>query len=181
MTWTAPKTWVANTTLTAAELNSQIRDNLLHQAPPIVSGDHGYVMSSGEHELSFRQPKRNVMQDSGQTSSTSYTDLTDASVGPSVTCTTGTQCLVIFGCTMKQETLAGNSTFASVAVSGATTISASTGWALRLQTSVEHKIGASQFVFFNTLNQGSNTFTMKYAVGGGLGTFLRRRIFAMPF
>lgn len=30
MSWTTPKTWVANEILTAAELNEQLRDNLTH-------------------------------------------------------------------------------------------------------------------------------------------------------
>jgi hypothetical protein len=181
MTWTAPKTWVANTTLTAAELNAQIRDNLNHQAAPIVSGNRGYVVSTGENDLAFRQPERAVNQSTGETSSTSYTDLDSTDAGPVVTATTGTAALIIFGCTMIQKTVAGNSTFASVAVSGATTISPSTGWALRMQTGVDYRLCASQFVFFNTLNPGDNTFTMKYAVGAGKGEFKRRRIMCLPF
>jgi hypothetical protein len=181
MTWTAPKTWVANATLTAAELNAQIRDNLNHQAPAIVSGNRGYIMSTGQFELSFRQTERHVLQSTGETTSLTYTDLSGTSVGPTVSATTGTAALVFFCCTMQQVTVGGNSTFMSVAVSGATTIAASSGRALRMQTGIDYRTNASQFTYFDTLNPGTNTFTCKYAVGGGKGRFLRRRITVMPF
>jgi hypothetical protein len=181
MTWTAPKTWTADTTLFAADLNAQIRDNLNHQAPAIISGDRGYVMSTGQFELSFRQTERHVLQSTGETTSTSYTDLTGTSVGPKVSATTGVAALVLFCCTMQQVTTGGNSTFMSVAVSGATTIAASSARALRVQTGIDYRTNASQFTFFDNLNPGTNTFTCKYAVGGGKGRFLRRRITVMPF
>jgi hypothetical protein len=183
VTWTAPKTWTADTTLTAAELNAQIRDNLLHQAAPIVTGNRGYVMTTGSNELAFRQTERSVNQGAGERNSTSYGDLSGTVVGPRVTATTGTAALVIFGCTMIQKDSDGTSCVTSVAVSGATSISADDGRALRMQTTVDRRMCASQFAFFSTLNPGENTFTMQYRVGvtNNTGRFLRRRIMVMPF
>lgn len=180
MTWTAPKTWVANSVITAAELNEQIRDNLNHCAPPIVTGNAGYVVSEGENFLAFRKAVRSVNQEAGERSSTTYGDLSETTVGPSVTLETSNQCLVIWGCTMIQETTPGSSTFASVAVTGATTIAADDGYSERIQTDDNYRMCASQFQFFNTLTPGEHTFTMKYRVAGGNGRFLRRRIMALP-
>lgn len=183
MTWTAPRTWVANATLSASQLNEQIRDNLLHQAPPVVNGNRGYVMTTGSNELAFRQTERAVNQETGTRDSTSYGDLSGTGVGPSVTATTENSALVIFGCTMIQTDSSGTSTICSIAVSGATTISADDGRALRIQTDLETRLCASQFTFFSNLNPGENTFTMKYRVGvsSNEGRFLRRRISVMPF
>lgn len=104
------------------------------------------------------------------TSSLTYVDL--ATVGPSVTLTTGTDALVIFGAEYDDDGNLSNNGFVSLAVSGATTIAASDTWAafgaegfgggLKVNLNIGYK--------FTTLTPGSNTFTLKYKKSGGSST-----------
>lgn len=106
------------------------------------------------------------------TTSTTFTDL--ATVGPSVTITTGTQALVFVSSACENNNENFNVDFA---ISGATTRSASTATMLagRGRTSVDLRLRAT-VVNLMTVTAGSNTFTMKYSVGGGTGTFYDRTI-----
>jgi hypothetical protein len=101
------------------------------------------------------------------TTSTSYTDL--ATAGPTVTLTTGTSALCIWGARYDDDTNAGADGYMSVAVSGASTVSASDSYAAygfqgfggsnQLPLSFSYK--------FTGLTAGSNTFTAKYKRSGG--------------
>lgn len=106
------------------------------------------------------------------TTSTTFTDL--ATVGPSVTITTGTQALVFVSSACENNNENFNVDFA---ISGATTRAASgtTMLAGRGRTSVDLRLRAT-VVNLMTVTAGSNTFTMKYSVGGGTGTFYDRTI-----
>ena len=94
------------------------------------------------------------------TTSTSYTDLATTQ---SVTLTTGTKVLVLFNMGLYSNT-ANQSAMASIAVSGATTTSASDDWSLKLRNdssnvSQDWIIGRSTVL---TCTAGSNTFTLKF-------------------
>lgn len=52
MAWTAPRTWVAAETVTAAMLNAHVRDNLLMTAPSLVSAAGDLVRATGPNALS---------------------------------------------------------------------------------------------------------------------------------
>jgi hypothetical protein len=107
---------------------------------------------------------------SESTTSTSYTDLTTA--GPAVTITTGTKALVIVSARLEVNT--GASSYASYAVSGATTIAASDNVAVEAGTITT---GMSRASRLTTLTAGSNTFTMKYRTSPTrTGTFESREI-----
>lgn len=99
------------------------------------------------------------------TSSTAYTDL--ATVGPTVTVTTGTKALVILSCYMANAGGANSvSTSMGFAVSGASTISAADTARLFVNT-----VGANgqalqaTAIYEVTLTAGSNVFTAKYKAG----------------
>lgn len=112
------------------------------------------------------------------TSSTSYVDLT--TVGPSVTCKTGTTAVVIFGAWVNNNTNAALAYFA-VAVSGATTVAAADAkgvYYLEAQTGSGET--ASNVVLFTGLTPGNNTFTLKYRVSSGTGNFSDRTIAVIP-
>lgn len=110
---------------------------------------------------------------SQSTTSTSYTDL--ATVGPSVTITTGTLALVLVSSFITAP--AGFYGAISFAISGATTSSATDSNGLFLQAPAA---GAQQISFTKlvpvSLTAGSNTFTAKYRVTGGTGTFENRSL-----
>ncbi len=152
MAWTAPRTWVTGEVVTAAIMNTHLRDNLLALLP-----------STAE------------VQTSETETATAYDDMTTA--GPSVTVDTPTVATVIVSARISNS--AAGSSFASYAVSGATTSAATderaahvAGTDVTVSTRVTRHTG---------LTAGSNTFTMKYRVASGTGTFVMRRIFVFPW
>lgn len=97
------------------------------------------------------------------TTSTTYTDL--ATVGPSVTLTTGTKVVVAVTC-YTDPTGAGATGAMSFAVSGATTTAANDDFAAGLWAwSASGGSGVVSWVGTVTVTAGSNTFTAKYKRG----------------
>jgi hypothetical protein len=106
--------------------------------------------------------------------STSYTDL--ATAGPAVTLTTGTKALVIINAQFLNQTV-GNEVFTSCEVSGASTVAASDDWNLGKQEATgSYPIRMGRAHMFTGLTAGSNTFTMKYRVGGATGQWAIREL-----
>ena len=117
-----------------------------------------------------------VLTTETQPSNTAYGDL--ATAGPAVTLTlTGTLAIVWLSATVSQPS-AGNSSFLSVAVSGATTIAAShDNAAIVSSAGASYDNNLSRVVALTGLTPGSNTFTVKYSNnGGGTWSFSRRTI-----
>jgi len=109
------------------------------------------------------------------TTSTSFTDL--ATVGPSVTVTTGTSVLVFVSAFLDNTNEQIQCDFD---ISGATTRSATATTALITRNnSGQARLGATR-VNLVTVTAGSNTFTMKYSVNAGTGTFADRVITVVP-
>lgn len=128
--------------------------------------------------LPVRATDLDFIETNQTTSSTSYTDL--ATVGPSVTLTTGTSAIVLFGANINDTGNLGNNSIVSVAVSGATTIAASDSW-MAFGTEFGGNWQISQGYKFTGLTAGSNTFTCKYKKSGGSSTaeFQRRYIWVV--
>jgi hypothetical protein len=106
--------------------------------------------------------------------SASYGDLTTS--GPAVTVTTGTSVLVAITATVSNGT-SQNVSLVSVAVSGSTTTAAADANALYNTSDVASGTRQMTVLIPLTVTAGSNTFTLKYRVGGGTtGTFANRRI-----
>jgi hypothetical protein len=102
------------------------------------------------------------------TASTSYADL--ATIGPQVALTSvGTRALVFWMLT--QVTTVGSAA-SCPAVSGATTIAPADSFGLAGSDGGSNKMGFA----FLTINPGLNTYTLKYRVSGGTGTFVDRRM-----
>lgn len=111
------------------------------------------------------------------TTSTTYTDL--GTTGPAVTLTTGTSAVVVITAEV-DTTGAGVSPYMGFAVSGATTVAAADSMAIRVDSSAIVNVCVSNVFLVTGLTGGSNTFTMKYRVGGGTGTYVNRRITVWP-
>lgn len=191
MAWTAPKTWTAGATLTAAELNEQLRDNLNETMNALAVGgvevgeEGTYFTVESENKLVARRPETYRINTIESTSSTSYTDLT--TVGPEVTIETGPSAFVFFS-TGLENSNDDNGTFASIAVSGDTTIAATDERSLSCDGIFgigsgnlgDNRVQFGKAIFFQ-VNPGINTFTMKYRVGAGRGYFRHRVIGVFPF
>lgn len=174
MAWSSPMTFVANTVLTAAQLNAHLRDNMLETAPAKATTAGRIFVATGANAIAERAILDNAVATSQTTTSTSYTDL--ATSGPAQTVTTGAQALVIWHSFITNSG-SGNVGHVSVAVSGATTTAASDTWALSYESSAASDgIAVATVHLFTSLTPGSNTFTLKYRVTAGTGTFSSRDI-----
>lgn len=181
MAWSAPMTAVAGGVVLAADFNQYVRDNLLATEAAAAANVGGFFVSTGSNAVTERVFTTATVDTNETTTSTTYTDL--ATVGPAVTVTTGTKALVISGGRIgaNTNTAGAPSTKMSWAVSGATTVAASDNWAagaVHASTDATRSevYYTSRWWLIETLNAGSNTFTAKYAVSSGTGTYLFRSI-----
>jgi hypothetical protein len=179
MAWSAPMTAVANSTFTAAQFNQYVRDNLNETAPAKATGASSYFAGSGVNEIAERRAASAADFDAGTTASTSFTDLTGVAVGPQVTVETGTAAFVIVRCSA--ENSGAGSVRMGYEISGATSVSPADNRTVSIFGVAGVNLGASDVSLWTSLNPGVNTFTAKYRVSSGTGTFSSRRIMVMPF
>ena len=178
MMWSAPMTAVAGATFSAAQFNQYVRDNLNETAPAKATASGQLFVSTGPNALAARIPTAATVATSQSTSSTSYTNL--ATVGPTVTVTTGTQAVALFHASIASDTT-NSSAIASVAVSGSSSVAANDAYALIADgITAANSFDFGTFHFFTGLTAGSNTFTMQYKVGSNTGTFQRRELLVIP-
>lgn len=114
------------------------------------------------------------------TTSTTYTDLTTS--GPAVTMTVGPSgsVLLTLSADMVNNTI-NQYALMGYAVSGATTTAAADTRALLVNTAFAGQEAAFSRVFRITgLTPGSTTFTAKYRVTAGTGTFIGRELIVIP-
>lgn len=179
MAWSAPMTAVANSTFTAAQFNQYVRDNLNETAPAKATSAGSYFVADGVNSVAERTPNGTSVLTSETTGSTSFTDL--ATFGPSVTVDTGPYALVLTHCQAGNS--GAGSAYAGVDVTGASSIAPALNRSINIIGAAGATVGAGTAVLHVgglALTPGSNTFTMKYRVSSGTGTFADRRIIVMP-
>lgn len=110
----------------------------------------------------------------GTTTSGTYTPTLSAGTNPSVTLVTGTTALISMTCLIYNT--GANSTYASIAVSGATTAAASDDHAI-LHGAISGTVSGRTFVL-SGLTAGTNTFTLNYKRDAGTGSFQWRTLVA---
>lgn len=179
MAWSTPLTAVANATLTAAQWNASVRDNLNETAPAKATGAAQIFVSTGANAIAARAIVTSYVATTETTTSTTYADLT--TVGPSVTATTGTAALVFIS--SRLWTTATSYVHASFEISGATTSAAldQKSIAERVAAGNDGSVGGRSGVSWMEagLTPGSNTFRMKYRVTSGTGRFDERHMFVI--
>jgi hypothetical protein len=176
MAWTTPLTAVANATLTAAQWNASVRDNLNMTAPALATASGQIFASTAANTIAVRVPSSVTVNTSEGTASTSYGDL--ATSGPAVTVTTGAKAIVAVGALHSSSSASGYCQ-TSYAVSGATTVNAAdeNGTTSNGTSNWRFSMVSAQ----TALTPGSNTFTMKYrAAVAGTATFADRKIVVIP-
>ncbi|MEU4772973.1 hypothetical protein [Micromonospora sp. NPDC023644] len=174
MAWSTPLTAVSNTALTAAQWNASVRDNLLETAPAKATTAGRLIVTTGPNSVAERAVESDAIATTQTTGSTGYTDL--ATVGPSVTVTTGTKAILLWSALMSNST-ANAKTYMDYQVTGATTRAPQDASSLRFQSStVGQEARCGQVMFEEGLTPGSNTFTAKYHTNGGTGSFGDRRL-----
>ena len=196
MAWTTPRTWTTGETVTAALMNAQVRDNLNETDAASVSaaGDLVYADAANSMGSSLAIGSTNQMlcsDGSGpvwRTPNGDYDSGTGSGTGTSfqglaaltsyafaaeiyVTVTTGTVALIAYQATMSNSN-AGSTTYLNMAITGATTASASNKWEANYESTAANdraRIGVT--VIEDGLTAGSNTFTLQGKVSAGTGTF----------
>lgn len=170
---------------------------LKEQTTPSAVADYGRIYTKTDNQFYFQDgagvesavalggaPAADFVSASETETSTSYDDMTTA--GPAVSVVTGTKAIVFIAAEMENSS-GSVTTHMSVAVSGATTIAASDDWNLM------HVVGTAAEVFARgrmitfglggaggALTAGTNTFTAKYRVSSGTGTFDNRELLVIP-
>ncbi len=179
MAWTAPLTWAAQN-LTAALLNTHLRDNLNETAPGIATVASRLIVTTGANAIAERIPAQAGVTTAEGTTSTSYTDL--ATAGPAVTSTTGTIALVIITAWLWNPSLNGVA-YMGCAVSSASTVVASDNDAVIIDKSTTDTIAPriSVAILYTGLTAGSNVFTAKYRTNLDTANFKERKIVVIPF
>lgn len=178
MAWTTPLTAVANATLTAAQWNASVRDNLNETAAAKASTAGSLFVATGSNVLAERTPTADQVLTGETTGSTSYGDLTTP--GPAVTVTTGTQAIVTVTARVNSSTATrvGHMDFE---VSGASSRSATDDTAMRYEVAASDAEGRQSAVTYESgLTAGSNTFTAKYRHNVGAVIFSHRSLLVMP-
>ena len=171
-------TFSSGAVLTAAQLNTHLRDNLNETAPAKASVAGQIFAATGANAIAARLPSTATVATSQTTASTSYTDM--ATVGPAVTVNTGPMALV--GVTSTSANNTSTSTYMGYDVSGATTIAATDARAsVHDPGTVNKRLRFTAVTLQTGLTPGSNTFTSKYKVDGGTATYFARDIFVIPF
>jgi hypothetical protein len=176
MAWSAPMTAVSNSVFTAAQFNTFIRDNLNETAPAKASTSGAHFAVSGTNEISERISTTTNLLIAETTTSTSYTDLT--TIGPAVTVETGPMALVLVHGSI-ENTGAGSSRMA-YEVTGDSSIAPADNRGIGTFGVAGVGIVASGVALHDDLTPGTNTFTAKYRVASGTGTFQSRRIVVFP-
>jgi hypothetical protein len=178
MAWSTPLTAISNATLTAAQWNASVRDNLNATAVALATTPSSYFATTGVNAIAERFMGYERIDPVETTTSTAYGSL--ATVGPSATCTTGPSAIVHFAAQIT-NTIAGSGTLAYVNITGASAIS------LGDSGSITHEPGAAnadstvaRSILYSGLTPGSNVFTMLYRVTANTGSFSRRTMVVMP-
>lgn len=169
-------TAVSNSVFTAAQFNTFIRDNLNETAPAKATTSGAHFAVSGTNEISERYSATASVLVNESTTSTTYDNLTTP--GPAVTVDTGPNALVAIHGAMNNS--GSGSARMSYEVTGASAIAPADNKGLGTFGVAGSGIVASCVVLHTDLTPGSNTFTAKYRVASGTGTFESRRLLVFP-
>lgn len=179
MAWTAPKLFVDGVALTANELNTYLRDNLMETMTAKATTDGAMFFSTDVNEWTERYPNRQRVNSTLTTTSVTYVDLG----GPQVTLTTGTDALVLMASHLGNTT-ANTATYASYNVTGASSVSSAYAQGIRLDgyaaSTGNNYIGCMMWDLRSDLTPGTNTFKMTYRVDAGTGTFAYNILAIVP-
>lgn len=178
MPYSVPLTAVANASLTAAQWNASVRDNILETVPAKATTDGQHFVSTGAGAVAARKIDVTSVATADSTTSTSYVAL--ASAGPALTASTGPGALVAIHSRLTNNTL-GAFSYSSFEVSGASTQAANDFTMIGYESSNANDNIYMSGVWVVILNAGSNTFTMRYRVNANTGTFENRRLSVVPF
>jgi len=174
MTWSTPLTAVSNVTLTASQWNASVRDNLAETGPAVATTAGRLIVTDAANSVAERDIVTDYVATAESSASTGYVNL--ATVGPTVTVTTGTKGLISVGCLHDNATATARG-WMSHAISGASTAAASDTYAfVATSDAANQTYGASHVMLWTTLTPGSSTFQAKYRATSNTSTWTFRRL-----
>ncbi len=185
MAYTVARTWVTAETVTAALLNTHLRDNMNATAPGIASAAGNLIVTDGTNSIVQRTPAQAADNGSGTLTNTSSLTLANLTGGTpfsgevEVTVTTGTKAFVLFAARLRNDTVDQSVTL-GYSVSGASTVSASFDRSLSFQSPTAGADFEAATFYFQSLTAGSNTFTLEARVTANEGTINDPRIAVLP-
>jgi hypothetical protein len=166
-------TFVAGNVLTAAQLNTHLRDNMLETAPGRASSANSIFVSQSPFRIEERTIKAGRVATSQSTTTSSYSDL--ATVGPSVTCTTGTSAIIYLNSTITPA-VTDTGCGMSFAVTGDSNRSAQDKEAILIDGTIGgNAVRVGTNIFITDLTPGVNVFTAKYKSSGSNSTTFNDR------
>lgn len=175
-------TAVAGAVLTAAQVNTHIRDNLRETMPSRATRAGSYFAVSGWREIAERYPDHYADLERVEITATSFDDPATGAAGPVAPVVTGPAALVGFRATVQVPSITAR-VEVGYAVSGATEREAfpeaSMGYSLSNSASGMQWRGCVVDLATG-LTPGLNVFSLKYNVSSGTGTAIDRRIWVMP-
>jgi hypothetical protein len=182
MAWTTPLTAVSNATLTAAQWNASVRDDLLVTAPALATAAGNIFVSSGANVLSQRVPASDTINTSETTNNTSYTNL--ATNGPIATGVVSDIRVIVWWTVQSNTATVSTESISSIDVSGTAVVAPSDNYC----TDVQQPSTGTAFLDVSvsrtvrlTVTAGNSSYKIVYRVTGGTGTFRRRSIVVLPF
>lgn len=179
MAWTAPTTAVAGGVFSAAQFNQTVRDNLNATSTAVATQVSSWFPASGVNTLAERVPVQANTQGSSTTTSAAYGNLADG-VTTSVSVATGNRALVsIYANFLNNPGGSTSRSWMSFDIGGATTLAATDFLSIDHSFNGGMRWGAS--FLMTGLTPGTNSFTLRYRVTAGTGTFSVRRIAVIPF
>lgn len=177
MAFTPPMTAIAGVPFTAAEFNSNVRDNLLASEIGLATPSDGSfnIAAQDDNELVFLKPGVAVAAGIVSTTSNPYVSLGGGT--PTLTLTTGRLAMVAIYSWTRHDVQNG-SCWLGLQVSGATSVLLD---CTLLGTPEADQLRMGSGIIFVTLNPGSNTFTVVYGeTGGGTAEFANRTLSVVP-
>jgi hypothetical protein len=181
MAWTAPPTFT-NAVLTAAQMNI-ISSDLRETAAGRATTAGSMFIGTGVNSLVERVPQQNYNFAIETTTSTTYVDL--ATVGPSVTVTTGPTAILFLSSIIHNNTTGAYSCISMSVYTPPSTVyyAPDDNYALiiKSEASTGGITGAgTRAHLFSGLVSQSNLFRGKYRVSAGTGTYDERGLIVIP-
>ena len=203
MAWTAPRTWVTGEQVTAAIMNSAVRDNFLETSAATVTtaGDIAFadaansmgsrlaigaagrtLVSTGSAPIwrEFNGVEGDATNVGGSTTFLGFNSAT-WSAGTNVvqTVVTDVLALVLFGCSHASNDTAGQSVQLSFIVTGAPTLGVATVRQTLHESSAANDRHTHSRAFMVSLTGGTNTFTLQGAISANTGSVVNPYLYVM--
>jgi hypothetical protein len=178
MAWTAPITWTDGAVLTAAQMNQQVRDNLLQTFPAKATTPGQYAVATGANAITMRAGEGQLVDSLHSVTSTSYA----GGAGPSVTKTV-TQGALVGIYSYIDNTASNHAAFMTFEVTGAHTLAALDHRAIAMSNGATIAAAAQlgAVYYLDGFTAGSCQFVARYRVSGGTGRFDHKRLWVMPY